>query len=320
MLPNLIIPGSQKAGTTTLANFIMQHPECYVSPMLGMEFFGISDADRNLNEYKKFYNQPDIENYKIVTDVSRGYLYTPNAAKRIFQTLGPNVQFIVVLREPVDRTISGYFHAYKAHIKGTRKWMEQRSISEVFEFESTNLREVISQEFSNLEKAIDEGKVITNRMLNSYEDPSLPFRYIRNSSYSSLIKDFFEFFSRDSFLFLTTNGLNSNPENVMNRVFEFLKVETEFEVKGINKKYNITRIPYKGGLAKWLHYLIPYLERLLSFQRSRIQSIYENYLFYDVKELSLTYLKSDLKKLFHEEVKECSNLINRDLSIEWNYN
>lgn len=104
MKPNFIIVGAAKSGTTSLYNYLTQHPQ--VVPALKKEI-------NYWNGYKpfglKWYrgNFPIISNKKITGEASINYLKFPHIAEKIFKDF-PKVKIIILLRNPVDRIFSDY--------------------------------------------------------------------------------------------------------------------------------------------------------------------------------------------------------------------
>jgi hypothetical protein len=120
-LPNFIIVGAAKAGTTALYWYLSEHPAVYMSPVKETFYFayGVDEAGRLL------YGDPDVHRFPIKTlpeyealfaaagdataigEASPIYLECPQAAERI-RSLIPGARIIASLRQPVDRAYSDY--------------------------------------------------------------------------------------------------------------------------------------------------------------------------------------------------------------------
>ncbi len=106
-LPNVLILGAQKAGTTSLAAWLGEQPRCWLAPEKEVHFFDIH-FDRGVAWYRsRFRAAPDDA---IVGEATPYYLFHPRCAERIAASL-PDAQLIVILRDPVERALSSYFHA-----------------------------------------------------------------------------------------------------------------------------------------------------------------------------------------------------------------
>lgn len=124
MLPNFLGIGAQKSGTTWLHKMLKQHPEIFLPSKKELMFF---DNESNFNKigiegYEKYFQGSN--NYSAVGEITPGYLWSSGSClnqykinpfrekipERIRFFLGNNVKLIVILRNPVDRAISAYFH------------------------------------------------------------------------------------------------------------------------------------------------------------------------------------------------------------------
>ncbi|WP_081973257.1 sulfotransferase family protein [Paracoccus sanguinis] len=131
-LPNLLIVGAQKSGTTSLATALAQHNRIYMPPEKELNFFSRADWSDNLYSYlKKFKNRRDTDYW---IDATPGYFWTRTyfrdamgkpAAERhdipkaIKAALGPHVRIVVILRHPVKRAVSAFFHHFRMARLGT---------------------------------------------------------------------------------------------------------------------------------------------------------------------------------------------------------
>lgn len=109
-LPNLIIAGAAKSGTSSLFKYLNDHPQiCGSSKKETLFFFKDLSAESDLGakHYSKYFRHCSSD-HKVRFEASPGYLYDVNAAGRIKQLI-PDVKFLFILRNPVRRFISNYF-------------------------------------------------------------------------------------------------------------------------------------------------------------------------------------------------------------------
>lgn len=122
-LPNFIIIGVAKAGTTSLFRYLEQHPQVFMCAMKGTNFFGYEDARdwkwtdegkppllrhffvKTLKEYEAAFAGATSE--LAIGEASPQYFRCPNAARRIRDCI-PDVKLVASLRNPADRAFSGF--------------------------------------------------------------------------------------------------------------------------------------------------------------------------------------------------------------------
>ncbi|HEV3474377.1 MAG TPA: sulfotransferase domain-containing protein [Actinomycetota bacterium] len=109
-LPNVLFVGADKAGSTSIAAIIDDHPNAHVSPAKDVYYF-TTEHHRGLNWYRRqFSPRPS---HQVVAEVCHDYLYEPQAPGRIARELGEDVTILVCLRDPIDRAVSSWLHRRK---------------------------------------------------------------------------------------------------------------------------------------------------------------------------------------------------------------
>ena len=102
--PNVIIIGSKKSGTTALLDYLILHP--LIKGHQGIHFFD-ENFDHGLNWYM---NQMPLTSETVLTiEKSPSYFVTPLTPKRLHD-FSTNVKLILIVRNPIDRTVSDYLH------------------------------------------------------------------------------------------------------------------------------------------------------------------------------------------------------------------
>lgn len=104
MLPNFLIIGAQKAGTTWLYKKLRRHPEVYMPRVKELHFF---NRDDGLGKTQKWY-ETHFETAPAVGEATPDYLHHPQAPQRIADKI-PDANLIACLRHPTDRTYSHYW-------------------------------------------------------------------------------------------------------------------------------------------------------------------------------------------------------------------
>ena len=110
-LPDFLIVGAAKAGTTTLYSYLCKHPSVVMSEPKEPEFFSRGDVwARGFDWYKKLFRAADGDT--LAGEASTTYTrwpHTEDAAARIAEHL-PDAKLVYILRHPVERTFSHYGH------------------------------------------------------------------------------------------------------------------------------------------------------------------------------------------------------------------
>jgi hypothetical protein len=121
-MPNFLILGAAKAGTTSLYHYLQQHPNIYMSPLKEPKFFALEGQSLDFRGPSQLINQTSVTTLadyqalfasvgqeSAIGEASPVYLYYPETAGRIARSL-PQVKLIAILRDPVDRAFSSYSH------------------------------------------------------------------------------------------------------------------------------------------------------------------------------------------------------------------
>lgn len=208
VLPNFIIFGVSRSGTTSLYQYLAQHPNIEPCVVKEPRYFDMY-FDRGLNWYRmnfplqtqKFISNK-LHHKKFITgEASGAYLQNPHAAKRIYN-LNPNMKLILLLRNPVDRA----FSHYKRKVKNG---------SEKLSFE-----EIIDQEQSRIDGEME--KMENNE--NYYSSIYHSLAYLTTGLYVKRLKNWLKYFSLKQILILENGDLLKNPEKVYNQAIEFLEL------------------------------------------------------------------------------------------------
>jgi len=111
MLPNLIIIGAMKCGTTSLHEYLSYHPDVFMSKRKELNFFV---SHQNWSKGLAWYESHFTEVRKVVGESSPNYTrhpLFPGVPERMHALL-PDAKLIYCVRDPVQRFISHYLHTY----------------------------------------------------------------------------------------------------------------------------------------------------------------------------------------------------------------
>lgn len=197
--------GAQKAGTSFLFELLVQNSGFAQSQEKEPKFFSKPRCDK-LDFWDLFYIEP---HHRFLIDASASYLHVAGTAEQIADRLGVNIPIIAVLRDPVERAISGYMHEVK-------HGRELRKPGDVFNLHSTSPEGLIVEERERLNEACSQGLVQPHyEKSDRYRDEFFQFRYIANSFYGLQLRPWQRF---DRLFLVNFNELVKNPESVTKRV------------------------------------------------------------------------------------------------------
>ena len=204
MLPDFYIIGAAKCRTTSLYQYLIQHPS--VNSGIGKEIHYFEELYyRGENWYRacfpfklqKTFSQLNNSSF-IIGDSTPRYIDHPHVPKRI-QKLTPNAKFIVMLRNPIDRAFSHYNMNLKHQY-------ESLSFEEAVKAEP----ERIMGEFEKMEKI---GKTSDNYYLYAYLDRGI---------YVDRLKLWMNVFPKKNFLIIKSEDFFDDTSNQYNMVLKFL--------------------------------------------------------------------------------------------------
>jgi hypothetical protein len=226
-LPNFLVVGAHKSGTTSLYNYLKQHKEIYLSDRKEGLFFsdikpfeGIGSEQYNktllkdFNEYKKLFE--NVNNEKAIGDVSPDYLYFyENSIKNIKKYLGDNVKIIIILRNPIERAYSNYTFYVKLNLENLSFW---EALQKEEERKKANMR--------------------------------WAFRYKEIGLYYNQVKSYKESFRE--VMIIDFDEFKNNRKQVVKNICRFLEVDDDINYINFNEIYNKSGIPKNKLLHKFL--------------------------------------------------------------------
>jgi hypothetical protein len=212
-LPDFLIIGTQKGGTTSLYNYLVSHPQVLSAAQKEILYFDYNFSE-NENWYRKFFPLlARLKRSSLTGEADPDYLYHLHAPKRIAQTT-KNIKLIIILRNPVNRAISHYWY----EVKGGH---EKLPIHKAFDIE---------------EERIAEGRkmVAANEHFYSFEYEH--FSYLDRGKYAEQIKRYMTYFDLKQMLILKSEDLFSHTQETFNKLTSFLNLR-RYELHNL-KSYN----------------------------------------------------------------------------------
>jgi hypothetical protein len=193
-VPEFLIIGGMRCGTTSLYQHLAAHPE--IEPALGKElnYFSLHYG-RSLRWYRGHF--PRREPGRLSFEASPYYLFHPDAPHNVAETL-PDVKLVALLRDPVDRAYSHYLHT--------------RSRG----FESLPFAEALDAEAERLHgrRARCEGS----------QDPMRLYSYASRGQYAEQLERWLDLFPRERLHVIRSEDLFAQPETALDELADFLGV------------------------------------------------------------------------------------------------
>ena len=245
VLPDFFVIGPGRTGTTSLYHYLDQHPSLSKSAYDELGFFDVN-FHLGLYWYRSLF--PSIftkfriklkTNFFMTYDVTPSYVRRPWNAKRI-KKLFPDSKLIIVLRNPVDKT---YSHYYLSKQSG-----ETRTFEEVIE---EDMDDVLKWNIQSRDDNYFATKVEKSKLARGFYVEQLPI--------------WFDEFSKDQILIISSEDLASKTKNTMNDIFRFLNLP-EYEIQNI-EKVNISKYSKMNPKTRknLITFFKPYNEQLYQF-------------------------------------------------------
>lgn len=249
MLPEFIIIGAQKSGTSTLFNALIKHPNIVGPTKTEIHYFDLTQnylkgvdwykAHFPSNLYRKLIKK--LQHRDIITgESSPEYLYLPHAPRRLKQML-PNIKIIVMLRNPVDRAFSHYFHIY-------------RPLKEPLSFEDALAQE--EERLKDFYEKMAEDEYYWNQNVVRYS-------YKQRGLYYDQLKRWLDIFSKDQVFIIQSEEYYRNSLEIYKRVQKFLNLP-DFVPKDFKKRQSYPSYTNmnKETRKKLSSHFVPYNEKL----------------------------------------------------------
>ncbi|MFW6058697.1 MAG: sulfotransferase domain-containing protein [Phycisphaeraceae bacterium] len=294
-LPNFLIIGAGKAGTTSLYHYLEQHPDIFMCPVKEPRFFIYEQryadllADPEVAEYFKYRTLAQYEalfdgvrGEQVVGEASIQYYASVGAAKRIAGTLG-SPRMVAILRNPIERAYSSY-----------------------------TMEMVAGRERRSFEQAVEDELNGVNA-----EHPLGRFHHLERGLYHHHLTAFRARFDQPNLKLYLYEDLKINLPGLLRDLFQFLGVDPSFEPdttikynsSGVPKNAALNKLTGKNALTRFVKTCTPRLLREPLYARAmkwRNRNLESRTMRADVRERLLAYYRQDVEAL--------QALLGRDLS------
>jgi hypothetical protein len=291
-MPNFFVIGAGRSGTTSLHNYLSQHPDIFMTEMKEPSYFAFED-ERDLGRgarsrwlrdntvldepgYLGLFAHAGAEKFR--GESSPRYLETKTSPGRILKAV-PEARMVVMLRHPVDRC----FAQYNGEIRDG--WGDGKSFAD---------------------------SLVAARGSEGVDGPYS--RRVEIGFYHRHLRHWLEHFPRDRFCIQLFDDFASDPLAVARNVFGFLGVDVDFQ-PDVSRQFNqsgMIRNPVirflwtRSNGIRWA--LRPYLPKTM---RDRVYHAAVR----NVEKQTLPgEARTRLLQIYREDTLELQDLLDRDLS------
>jgi len=247
-VPDFLVIGTQKAGTTSLYNYLIQHPQVIKNKSWKeVRYYDVPEHyDQGWVWYLGNFPSKWEKGSRLTLDNSPSYLYFPYIPELIKRDLG-DIKMIAILREPVSRAYSAWkmYHSFGTNpdvAPVNQKIADRRSFSEAVQQELTH--------------QLPAG--------------SYSYDYVARGRYVDQLERYFSTFGRDQLLVLESKYFQKNIAESLHQVCDFIGIDPfsdELLSKLSEEKYNVglrkeTSVETQQTLDQLKEYYRPFNEKL----------------------------------------------------------
>jgi hypothetical protein len=295
-LPDFLIVGAARSGTTSLFHYLRQHPHVFMSAQHKEPRFFLYAENPPQNIKESFYKRnkkilwrfedyvklfETAKDFQVIGEASVSYLYyfsnTIQHIKSVYGERYKELKIIVILRNPVERAFSHYHFL-------VRKGRQKLSLKEAINMYTTD---------NSIQKVWGND-------------------YIGFGMYYKMIKAYLEEFPNMKICFFEDLKI---PNKLMRNLFEFLGVAPEFQIK-TDVKVSVSGIPKNSTLSNMIFIVNNYFKHVTP-ERFRLQliALRDNVLrsILDKPEID-NVLRKKMADILSPDIKKLQTLLNKDLS------
>lgn len=297
---NLFIVGAAKSGTTSLYNYLLQHPNVFLPRVKEPNFYSNAESDnpadyiipkkgktchkRMIKDKSVYFSlYEDAKNEKILADASPSYLWDKNAAKKIYSDF-PNAKIIILLRNPIQRAFSHYLMDLK-YANQSEKDFKQAILNDQFA----------------------EPKVWGKAHM-----------YLDIGLYYEQVIRYLDVFDKKNVKIIIYEDFIKNTEQYLIQIFDFLNIDNSLVNKIDYKKVHNPYVVPRGNISKSF---LKYKSKLKLLKKLLPESL-KDYLNKEIlfKESDKPVLKPEDKLFlidyYKEDIKKLQTLLGKEVS-QW---
>ena len=254
MLPNFLIVGPPKSGTTSLQFYLDRHPDVFVT---GEAHFFNYNYEKGIGWYEKFFEEANDE--KAIGEKTPAYFFDEKTPELIKKDLG-NIKLLFIFRNPIKRANSQYWHDVR-HARENAKTFE----------------EVAEREMGNNSKSnyLEISKYVTHlKRWNKYFSKSKMFFLTMENLNKEVLKDALVFLKVDEDFdfgelkrYNVGGSVRSNflAKTSQNKIVKKIPYLSEFIKRGVNMRRGKTPEIKPETKEELRKYFEPYNKELIKF-------------------------------------------------------
>ncbi|MBA2556463.1 MAG: sulfotransferase [Chloroflexi bacterium] len=300
--PNLFLVGAPKCGTTSMYQWLRQHPQVYMSPRKEPFFFATdldsgSEQDglifeRSEAEYRRLFD--GVRSETAIGEASTCYLFSEVAAERI-KAYSPDARILIMLRDPVEMAQAHHAHSVAAGSEDIEDFAEAL--------------------------AAEPDRIAGRRIpKGTWYEKSLRYRQV--CTFTPQVRRFLDAFGRDRVHLIIFEDLRKDPRAVYRSTLEFLGVDPDFKpqleranphkrvrskaLRSFLRSTTLHRIGKKILPRPVLKAIRPFTDRIYRLNAS-----------VEPREQLEPSMEAELRRYFAPDVAALSQLIGRDLVSLW---
>lgn len=197
-LPNFLIIGAARCGTTNFASYLRVQPDVFLAAKRPEPHYFLKDweYEKGLSYYsERFF--PSVQGEKAIGEASASYICHAHVAKRIDRDL-PGVRLIAMLRNPIPRAYSGYWHT-------SRNGFEKLSFLDALKAEPA--------------RAAEANELVARTIRT--------FAYLERGQYARQLRDYLQVFPRERLHVILFDDFVADPQQVTCDTLRFLALDAD---------------------------------------------------------------------------------------------
>jgi hypothetical protein len=313
LLPNFLVIGAPRCGTTSLYEYLNGHPDVYMSPVKEPDFFSRRALDNYYfpgpeappgeEEKRKAALDAEMAKYAALFEgagsqkrrgeASAIYLAHPTSAAHIRRYI-PDARLVAILRDPADRAHSHFVHATRVRT----------------EYEGApDAAKELSREFEEaVDRALESG--CPERTTNE------PEIWVRAGFYHKHLCRFRSIFPENQVKVFLFKELANDPQNLIAEVLRFLEIDDSYRLP-TTTAFNASVVPKNRGVFRFFTTRNPLMRAARSLAPPKLRGAAmraRNRVLAGTKPAMDPGLRRRLVEIYREDIEQLEGLLGRDLS------